>query len=190
MGQNIEAVNWYAVHTRLFKERAVADCLAGKDYPIVFPTYMGRRVWADRDREVERPLFPGYVFARFRADHRLPILVTPGVIQIVSAGKVPTPVDENEIAAIQALMVSGAHAQPWPFLNVGQSVVIQSGPLRNLEGVLIEFKKKHRLVISVTLLRRSIAVEVDRMDIQPILSSRTAVPLGESSKRSVKTASA
>jgi len=186
----IEAGNWYAVHTRLFKERVVADCLAGKGYPIVFPTYLGRRVWADRDREVERPLFPGYVFARFRADHRLPVLVTPGVIQIVSTGKVPTPVEEKEIAAIQALIVSGAHAQPWPFLNVGQSVVIQSGPLRNLEGVLIEFKKKHRLVISVTLLRRSIAVEVDRMDIQPILSHRSVTAAEARAKQSVKAASA
>jgi len=166
--------NWYAVQTKSFKESFVAASLTGKGYPTVLPTYMDRRAWADRVLEVERPLFQGYVFAHFPADFRLPILETPGVIQIVSAGRVPVPVDEREMLAVRTLVSSGAPAEPWPYLHAGQRVMIRRGPLRDLEGVLIDFKKRHRIVISVTLLCRSVAVEIERTDVQPVLSERRA----------------
>src|SRR5438309_11626283 len=93
--------------------------------------------------------------------HRLPILTTPGVLLIVGIGKTPIPIDQAEIAAIQTLVTSGLPSQPWPLLQIGERVTINYGALCGLEGILLDFKGRHRLVLSVTLLQRSVAVEID-----------------------------
>jgi len=117
---------------------------------------------------VTAPLFPGYVFCRFDVRDRLPILVTPGVIAIVGSGKVPLPVDEGEISAIQAVVSSGFRPEPWPFLEVGQRVRIETEPLRGLEGILLSIKGGSRIVLSVSLLRRSVALEIDSSCVAPL----------------------
>jgi transcription antitermination factor NusG len=122
-------------------------------------------------KEVEAPLFPGYLFCRLNPQDRLPILKTPGVIQVVGSNRTPTAVDEQEIQAIQAMVASGIPNQPWPFLATGDRVRIESGPLSGLEGILIEFKGNHRLVLSVTLLQRSVAVEIDSAFVASLRSS-------------------
>ncbi len=123
---------------------------------------------------MEAPLFPGYLFCRFDPQHRLPILKTPGVIQIVGYNRIPTPIDEIEIKAIQTLVASGLQTQPWPFLAVGERVRIESGSLRGLDGIVVKMKENHRLVVSITLLRRSVAVEIDSALVEPFCNS--AVP--------------
>jgi transcription antitermination factor NusG len=120
-----------------------------------------RKRWSDRIKEVDAPLFPGYLFCRFNPQDRLPILKTPGVIQIVGFNNGPAAVDESEIQSIQTLVAAGAPHQPWPFLATGDRVRIESGPLLGLEGILIDVKRSHRLILSVTLLQRSVAVEID-----------------------------
>jgi len=146
----------------------VAKQLCHKSYEILLPLYECRRRWSDRIKELELPLFPGYVFCRFNPLDRLPILVTPGVIRVVGIGKVPMPVDDAEMAAIQTALQSGLPRQPWPFLQIGQRVRVECGPLCGLEGILVDFKGRHRLVLSVTLLQRSVAVEVDGAWVIPI----------------------
>jgi transcription antitermination factor NusG len=154
-------IAWFALQVRGHYEKRVADRLYGTGYELLLPLYKCRKRWSDRIKEFEAPLFPGYLFCRFNPLDRLPILKTPGVIQIVSSNHVPIPVDETEISAVQTLVASGIPNQPWPFLDVGDRVRIESGPLRGLEGILIAFKGKHRLLISVTLLQRSVAAEID-----------------------------
>jgi transcription antitermination factor NusG len=161
-------LHWYAVQTRVQHEKMVAQALAGKGYEEFLPLYRCRRRWSDRIKELELPLFPGYVFCRFDVEQRLPILVTPGVQHIVGIGKVPLPVEEAEIAAIQSIVRTGLPAEPWPFLQVGQRVRIVSGPLEGLEGLLLAVKKPYRLVVSVTLLQRSVAVEIDSVWVTPL----------------------
>jgi len=139
----------------------VARQLRGMDYEEFLPLYECRKHWSDRIKEVQTPLFPGYLFCRFDPQNRLPILKTPGVIQVVGYNRQPIPVDEDEIKSIQTLVTSGIPNQPWPFLKVGEKVRIESGPLRGLEGVLVEFKGNRRLILSVSLLQRSVAVEMD-----------------------------
>ena len=151
---------WFALQVRGRRELAVAEYLRGQGYEWFLPLYKCKKRWSDRIKEVESPLFPGYLFCRFDPQLRLPILKTPGVIQIVGNNRQPVPVDEHEIAAIQTLIATGVRNQPWPFLEVGDKVKIESGPLCGLEGLLIEFRGSHRLVISVTLLQRSVAVEL------------------------------
>jgi len=152
---------WYALHVRSRYEMGVARQLRGMDYEEFLPLYECRKHWSDRIKEVQTPLFPGYLFCRFDPQNRLPILKTPGVIQVVGYNRQPIPVDEDEIKSIQTLVTSGIPNQPWPFLKVGEKVRIESGPLRGLEGVLVEFKGNRRLILSVSLLQRSVAVEMD-----------------------------
>jgi transcriptional antiterminator NusG len=152
---------WFALQVRMRYEAGVADHLKGKGYEWFLPLYKARRRWSDRIREVDAPLFPGYLFCRFNPHNRLPILKTPGVTQIVGYNHVPIPVDEHEIEAIRRLVASGVPNFPCAYLEVGSKVRIEAGALRGLEGVLTELKGKRRLVLSITLLQRSVAVEID-----------------------------
>jgi transcription antitermination factor NusG len=149
-------------------EKSVADALDGKGFETFSPVHKSRRRWSDRSKEVELPLIPGYVFCRFDVVNRLPILTIPGLIQIVGAGKIPEPVDAREMESLITAVRSGVHLQLWPFLKTGQRVVIEEGPLRSLEGVLVSTKGKEQLILSVSLLQRSIAVTVDRGWVKPI----------------------
>jgi transcription antitermination factor NusG len=152
---------WFALQIRMRHEISVADHLQGKGYEWFLPLYKARRRWSDRVKEVSSPLFPGYLFCRFNPHDRLPILKTPGVTQIVGYNHVPVPVDEQEIEAIKRLVASGLPNFPCAFLQVGSKVRIEAGALRGLEGILTELKGKRRLVLSITLLQRSVAVEID-----------------------------
>ncbi len=171
-GLSTVAYPWFALQVRGRRELAVAEHLRGQGFEWFLPLYKCQKVWSDRIKEVESPLFPGYLFCRFDPQLRLPILKTPGVIQIVGNNRQPTPVDEHEIAAIQTLIATGARNQPWPFLEVGDKVRIESGPLSGLEGLLVEFRGSHRLVISVTLLQRSVAVELHSAVVTSLRSSK------------------
>ena len=131
------------------------------------PLYSARRKWADRFKTVEMPLFPGYVFCKFDRSTLVPILNTPGVIGIVRAGRTLLPVEEREIANLQALTNCGLKSEPWPYLAVGQRVRIEAGPLFGLEGLLVEVRKSPRLLLSVALLQRSVLVEIDREWVMP-----------------------
>ena len=159
---------WFALQVKRRFENSVATILAGKGYESFLPQYKSRRAWSDRIKEIHLPLFPGYVFCRFDLERRLPILTTPGVVAIVGVGKRPIAIDDGEIAAIQTAVRSGVPSRPWPFLQVGQSVRVERGPLCGLEGILLYVKGQRRLVLSVSLLQRSVAVEVDSAWVVPI----------------------
>jgi len=152
---------WFALQVRVRHEVAVSDHLHGKGYEWFLPLYKSRRRWSDRVKEVEAPLFPGYLFCRFDPQDRLPILKTPGVAQIVGYNHIPIPVDEHEITAIRRLVASGVPNFPCAYLEVGSKVRIDTGALRGLEGILMDVKGKRRLVLSISLLQRSVAVEID-----------------------------
>jgi transcription antitermination factor NusG len=149
---------WYAVQVRTRWESSTAVQLSGKGYKILLPTYKARKRSSGRLKEMIAPLFPGYLFCQFDVQKRLPILVTPGVIAVVGRGRVPLPVDDGEIAAIQTVVTSGLRAEPWPYLEIGQKIRLESHALEGLEGILINFKGNQRIVVSVSLLRRSVAL--------------------------------
>jgi transcription antitermination factor NusG len=161
-------VSWFALQIRSRWENSTAELLRGKGVETLLPTYATRRKWSDRVKLVESPLFPGYLFCRFSVNHRLPVLVTPGVLSIVGRGKTPVPVEDAEIESIQAALGSGVHLEPWPYVEVGQRVRIKQDVLDGMEGILTSFKGSHRVIISVTLLRRSVALEIDRERIVPV----------------------
>ena len=153
---------WYALQIRQRYEKPASEILKNKGYEEFLPMYRARRRWSDRIKEVDLPLFPGYLFCRFDLNaKRAPVVTTPGVTRIVAYGGIATPVDETEIAGIHKLLDSGCLAEPWPYMTQGDIVRIRHGALQGVEGTYIETKKGNRLVLSISLLQRSVAFEID-----------------------------
>jgi transcription termination/antitermination protein NusG len=152
---------WYAVRVKPNYEKPVAAALRGKGLEEFLPLFRSKRKWSDRVKVMDLPLFPGYVFCRLNLDVRMPLITTPGFLYIVGVGKKPEPVEESEIEAIQSILKAGVAVSPWPNLVVGQKVQLKRGPLRGLVGVLTKIAPNQlRMYVSVTLLKRSISVEV------------------------------
>jgi transcription antitermination factor NusG len=169
---------WFALHVRNRYETSVTAHLSAKGYEWFLPLEKSRRRWSDRFKEVEQPLFPGYIFCRFDPFARLPILIIPGVIGVVGTGKTPIAIEDSEIANLQTIVESGLPRQPWPFLQIGEKARIEAGPLNGLEGILLGFKGSQRLILSVTLLQRSVAVEIDSALASPVSDRKLgALPL-------------
>jgi len=172
---------WYALRVRSNCEKLVSLTLSGKGYSEFLPLYRKLSRWSDRRKQIELPLFPGYVFGSFDINRRLPVLTIPGVLHIVGLGNRPEPVPEEELHAIRRFITSGLPIEPWPFLKAGDAVVVEDGSMAGLEGILVAMKNRRRLVVSLTLLQRSVAVEIDRDCVRPLASSskpNRAAPTG------------
>lgn len=166
---------WFAVRTASGREKSVASQLQARGIEEFLPVYRTRRQWSDRTKELELPLFPGYIFCRFDFSNRLPVLITPGVQMIVGVGKLPAPVSDVEIDNLRRVVASGAAALPHDqYLTVGERVRIREGSLAGVEGILVDVKNSWRIVLSVELLQRSVSVELDRAAIEPVVKRSTA----------------
>ncbi len=170
-----EQVRWYALTVRHQHERQTEKALRSRGLETLMPLYRSRRQWSDRVQELELPLFAGYVLCRFASRERVRILSTPGVASIVGFGGKPAALEDAEIAGIEQLLASRLALAPWPFLKAGDRVRVEHGPMRGLEGTLLRTKDGLRLVISVELLQRSIAVELDRESVVPVKVIRAGV---------------
>jgi transcription antitermination factor NusG len=169
--------HWYALHVKPRFEKYVTTQLDSKGYETFLPTYVSKRKWSDRVKSLSLPLFPSYVFCRFDIHSRLPIVITPGVMAVLGAGKIPAPIDESELSAIRHITEAQVRAEPCPYLAVGEMVRVESGPLEGLVGIVLRTKGSDRLVVSVSLLMRSVSVEIDRSWVKPVREgtiSRTA----------------
>ncbi len=151
---------WFALRVKSRGQECGEELLRSKGYECFSPRYAVRTNWSDRVKVQRKPLFPGYSFCKFNPLKRLPILETPGVIGIVSAGRDLVAIDEREIEAIRAIYVHEIGARPHPHLVRGQRVRIESGVLRGVEGILIRVTNQARVVLSVSVLCRSVSVEV------------------------------
>lgn len=159
---------WYAVHTRHQHEKLVARTLANKGFEVFLPLYSEARRWRDRTKVVELPLFSCYVFLRGEVDRRLAIVTTPGVHGMVASGGKLAGIPEEEIQAVRSVIEHRINVEPYPFLQCGDLVRVKCGALRGLEGFLVRKKGQARLIISLTLLERSVAAEVDASTVERI----------------------
>ena len=159
---------WYAIRTRSNHEKITAMGLTGKGYKPYVPTYRVHRRRSERVIKSDHPLFPGYVFCCFDVKNRLPILITTGVVSIVGFGGEPAPIPDHEIEAVRAALRSGLPSEPCPYLREGQRIRVTRGSLEGVEGILLKKKNQLRMVISVRMLQRSIAVEIDHDQIVAI----------------------
>jgi transcription termination/antitermination protein NusG len=153
---------WYALQVRSRQESVVAGLLAHRGYEVFLPVYSSSRRMSDRVKIYETPLFPGYVFSRFALGERGRLIVTtPGVAHIVKFGGRPAALHQDEINAIRTIVRSGLPALTCDLIEPGAKVFIESGPLAGIEGILLQRKSESQLVVSIPLLRRSLAVVVD-----------------------------
>ena len=162
MTQESRSRAWFAVTVKPNHERAAAQALDAKGLEVFLPLYRARRRWTDRVKELDLPLFGGYVFCRFERPEKARVLATPAVTSVVGFGHQPASIPESEIESVRMLVASGLPLGPWPLLRVGQRVRIGAGPLAGVEGVLSRIKDGWRVVVSVELLQRAVAAEVDR----------------------------
>jgi transcription antitermination factor NusG len=164
---NTPAQKWYALTVPHQHERQTEKALQSKGLETLVPLYRSRRQWSDRVKDVELPLFAGYVLCQFDWTERIQVLDTPGVAKIVGFGGIAVALEDSEITGIQKMMASKLPLAPWPYLKTGDRVRVEHGLMRGLEGTLLRIKDALRLVISVESLQRSVAVEVDRDAIVP-----------------------
>ena len=169
-----DGMSWFALQVRSRRESIIAAQLLEQGYECFLPLYKSVRRWSDRMKELEQPLFPGYLFSRFDYLNCRSLLMTPGVQQVLGNGRSPIPVEEKELESIRQALSSGLPNQPWPYLQVGERVRVNYGSLNNLEGFLINFKGSHRVVLSVTLLQRSVAMEIDLAWVTPVRETSSA----------------
>lgn len=152
---------WFALSVTVRHEKIVSQVLQNKGFETFLPLYTRRHQYTRRVREFEIPLFPGYLFCRSALATRLPILTTPGVLRMIGAGRVPIPVEDNEITSLQKAVEAGVPVAPHPFWQSGQTGRIATGPLAGVEGIVVNAKHPLRLILSVGLLRRSVLLEID-----------------------------
>jgi transcription antitermination factor NusG len=173
---NACAVPWFAVRVKSQCEQSVAHAFRQRDYEEFLPLYWSRRRWSDRIKMLQLPLFAGYLFCRFDPSQRARILEVPGVVHIAGIGKIPLAVDSAEVEAIRLAVNSGQRLEPWNHMQVGDTVRVEEGPLCGLQGVLLRLKGGSHLILSIKMLQRGVAVEVERSLVVP------CAPRGESSE--------
>src|SRR5277367_3338882 len=159
---------WYAAYTSPRHEKSVAQQMEGNRIQYFLPLYQSVRRWKDRRKEIELPLFPGYIFVHVALRDRLQVLRLPGVLQFVAFGGKPAVLPAAEIESLRDGLMRGLRAEPHPYLKLGGRVRVHSGPMSGVEGILVRRKEKFRVVLSIDLIQRSVAVEVDESEIEPI----------------------
>jgi transcription antitermination factor NusG len=160
--------NWYALFTRHQHEKSVASALSNKSHEVYLPLYRAVRQWQDRAKQLWIPLFPCYVFIREGMDRQLQILTTPGIIHIVGWGGRPAIVPEGQLDAVKRILDSRLTVETHPYLQSGDRVRVKTGSLMGVEGILARKKGGARLVVSLEMLGRSAAVEIDVFNVERI----------------------
>jgi transcription termination/antitermination protein NusG len=163
-------LNWYALYTCPRHEKCVAQQIEQRSISCFLPLYRSVRRWKDRRKELELALFPGYVFVRLALKDRLRVLQLPGAVRLVSFNGEPAVLPEAEIEGLRQRL-SGGCVEPHPYLNVGRRVRVCAGPMQGLEGIIVRRKDRCRVVFSLDLIMRSVAVEVDESDVEPVAGS-------------------
>lgn len=169
-------LKWYAAYTSANHEKRVAEQLGARSVEHFVPSYTSLRRWKDRRVTLQLPLFPGYVFVRIELQNRMQVLQIPGVARLVGFGGVPAPLPADEIEALRAGLRSGIQAVPHPYLLVGRRARIKRGPLVGLEGILTRWKGSWRVVLSLEMIQRSVAIEIDASNLEPLCLEAVAQP--------------
>jgi transcription antitermination factor NusG len=159
---------WYAAYTRSRHEKRVAQQLELGRVESYLPLCEKQSRWQDRRVRVQLPLFPGYVFVRLALSERLSVLRIPGVVGFVSAKNVPVSLPEGQIDSLREILGKCLRAEPYPFLKSGRRVRVRYGPLAGFEGILVRRKAGYRVVVSVELIMRSVIIDVDGADLEPV----------------------
>jgi transcription antitermination factor NusG len=168
MPSEMQSPHWYAAYTCARHEKSVARQLEARGVDFFLPLYRSLRRWKDRRKQLDLALFPGYVFVHIPLENRLRVLDLPGMVRLVSFRGKPAPLPEQEIETLRNGLTQEVYVEPHPYLQIGRRVRVEHGPLAGLQGFLLRRKDKCRVVVSLDLIQRSIAAEVDAADVQPL----------------------
>ena len=174
---HVEGLPWHVLYTRHQHEKAIAYILSTKGFEVFLPLYAATHRWTDRNKQLSLPLFPCYVFLRGGLERQLDIMTTPGIHMLVKSAGQAAVVPEEEIWAVRQLVEQCQRVEPHPFLNSGDWVRVKSGPLMGAEGILVRKKNLFRLVVTVEILGRSAAAEVDASIVERINPPQTRLLL-------------
>jgi transcription antitermination factor NusG len=162
---------WYAGYTASRHEKRVAEHFAQRGVEHFLPLYETIHRWNNGRHRVQLPLFPGYIFVRIALRDRLRVIEVPGFVRLVGFNSLPHPLPEADINKMKEALNKGVLAEPYPYLTVGTRVEIRNGPMQGMTGILLRRQNKCRVVISIDLIMRSMAVEVEASDLVPVRSS-------------------
>lgn len=168
------ALNWYALYTCPRHEKCVALQIEQRNLECFLPLYRCARLWKDRRKELELALFPGYVFVQMELKDKLRVLALPSAVHLVSFNGVPAVLPASEVENLRQRLARGAKVEPHPYLCVGRRVRVTAGPMQGLEGIVVRHKDRCRVVFSLDLLKRSVAVEVDQSVLEPLNPAKPA----------------
>jgi transcription antitermination factor NusG len=160
-------LQWFAAYTSPRHEKRVAMQMEQHGIHCFLPLYRSVRRWKDRRKQLDLPLFPGYLFVRIALMHRLRVLQLPGVVELVGTLGRPAALPESDIETLRRSLLDGLQVKPHPFLKVGRRVRVHGGPMAGVEGILLRRKDRLRVVLSIDLIARSVAMEVDEGDVSP-----------------------
>jgi len=160
--------HWFTVYTCANHEKTVAKCFDARSVEHFLPTYTSVARWKDRRVKLDLPLFPGYLFVRLQAGERLRVVEVPGVVRLVGFNGQPYPVPDVEIESLRTGIQNALRFMPHPYLNVGSRIRVKHGPLEGIEGILLRRKNVYRIVVSLHVIARSAAVEIDAADVERI----------------------
>lgn len=163
-----QVAHWYAAYTNARHEKVITQQLQQRQVETFLPLYRSWHRWKDRRKQVELALFPSYVFVKIAAQERLRVLQVPGVVSLVTFNGQLAALPEHEINALRSGLDKDICVEPHPYLRIGRRVRVVAGPMAGTEGILSRKKDKSRVIISIDVLMRSIAVEVDACDLEPI----------------------
>lgn len=159
---------WFAAYTSANHEKRAAAEISRRGVESFLPVYNAVRRWSDRKVEIQMPLFPGYVFVRMVPKERLRVLEVPGVARLVGFGGSPVAIPDEQVEGLRAALQRQLRAEPYPFLTAGRRVRVRAGPLAGLEGVVVRRKNRLRLVVSLDLIQRAAAVEIEAADLERV----------------------
>jgi transcription antitermination factor NusG len=159
---------WFALQTRSRHEKVVRNQLDLRNIEHFLPTMRRLSQWTDRKKQIEVPLFAGYCFARFSSSDRFPVLQSQGVVRVVGSGGRPEPIPDEEIESLRRLINNSSDYVCHPYLREGMLVEVISGPLQGVKGRLVREARHSRLVLSITLIQRAVAVEIDADSVVPV----------------------
>ncbi|MBZ5627712.1 MAG: UpxY family transcription antiterminator [Acidobacteriia bacterium] len=162
------SAGWYALYTCSRHEKQVAVQLQQRDIEFFLPVYTCVRRWKDRRVTLQLPLFPGYVFVHTLLQRRLEVLNVPGTVRFVAFNGRPVALPESDLLRLRSGLDQGLCATPHPYMKIGRRVRVRCGPLAGLEGIFVRKKEHSRIVLSIDLIMRSVAVEVDAADVEPL----------------------
>ena len=183
LSDGLQGEAWYAVYTKHQHEKSTQHILASKGFEVLLPLHRVLHRWKDRTQIVFLPVFPCYLFLRTSLSRRLDIMTTSGVFGLVESGGHAVEVTESDINLIRKITLNPTKVEPHPFLKCGERVTVYKGPLSGVDGVLVRIKNQYRVVLSVELLRKSVALEVDVSIIQPLTSTFDKTPMRMSESR-------